>query len=220
MRKNRSVIVALVVSFVAIIAIAGAVTYSNSKGNDKDKITKAEEEDSRVTQGEQIQAEIEEEVEIIEPEIIITEDYVQQSPLVFQETEVLMWPIDGNVIIPYSMDQTVYFSTLDQYKYSSAVVISGVVGQEVWAVTDGEVTAIAEDSQVGTTVRVNLGDGYEAIYGQIGEVYVKEGDRLEKGFLIGYLGEPTKYYNVEGCNLFFQLLKDGEPINPLHYLDV
>ena len=118
------------------------------------------------------------------------------------------------------MEQTVYFSTLDQYKYNPAIVIAGEVGEEVWAATDGEVTSIATDAQLGTTVTVNLGDGYEAIYGQLSEVHVKQGDRVEEGYLIGYLGEPTKYYSVEGCNLYFQLLKDGEPVNPLHYLDV
>jgi murein DD-endopeptidase MepM/ murein hydrolase activator NlpD len=222
MKKDKSLTVGLVVCFVAMITIVGAITYSNYEKKVEDKLTKEEEEDSQVTQGDQVQAEIEEEVEveIIEPEITITDDYVQESPLAFEETEVLMWPVDGNVIIPYSMDRTVYFSTLDQYKYSSAVIISGEVGEEVWAAADGEVTAITEDAQTGTTVTVNLGDGYEAIYGQLDEVHVKQGERLEKGYLIGYLGEPTKYYSVEGCNLYFQLLKDGEPINPLHYLDI
>ena len=118
------------------------------------------------------------------------------------------------------MEQTVYFATLDQYKYNPAVIIAGDVGEEVWAATDGKVTSIREDAQTGTTVTVDLGDGFEAIYGQLGEIHVKEGDRIDEGVLIGYLGEPTKYYSVEGCNLYFQLLKDGEAVDPLHYLDV
>ena len=31
-------------------------------------------------------------------------------------SEELLWPMEGNVIINYSMDSTVYFPTLDQYK--------------------------------------------------------------------------------------------------------
>ena len=64
-----------------------------------------------------------------------------------------------------------------------------------------------------------MGDGYQAIYGQLGEVLVTEGERLAEGDLIGYLAEPTKYYSVEGCNVYFKLLKDGEPMNPLNYLE-
>ena len=234
MKKERSAAVGLVVGFVAMIAIVGAITYSNYEGKVEDKQAKAEEEnqeenmqaenereeESQSANTGDVQAEIEEHPEIIEPEIDIIEPSIQESPLVFSEEDILSWPVDGNVLIPFNMEQTVYFATLDQYKYNPAVIIAGDVGEEVWAATDGKVTSIKEDAQTGTTVTVDLGDGFEAIYGQLGELHVKEGDRIEEGVLIGYLGEPTKYYSVEGCNLYFQLLKDGEAVDPLHYLDV
>ena len=234
MKKERSAAVGLVVGFVAMIAIVGAITYSNYEGKVEDKQAKAEEEDqeenmqaenereeeSQSANTGDVQAEIEEHPEMIEPEIDIIEPSIQESPLVFSEEDILSWPVDGNVLIPFNMEQTVYFATLDQYKYNPAVIIAGDVGEEVWAATDGKVTSIKEDAQTGTTVTVDLGDGFEAIYGQLGELHVKEGDRIEEGVLIGYLGEPTKYYSVEGCNLYFQLLKDGEAVDPLHYLDV
>ena len=234
MKKERSAAVGLVVGFVAMIAIVGAITYSNYEGKVEDKQAKAEEgnqeqniqaenereEESQSANTGDVQAEIEESPEIMEPEIDIIEPSVQESPLVFSEKDVLSWPVDGNVLIPFNMEQTVYFATLDQYKYNPAVIIAGEVGEEVWSATDGKVTSIKQDAQTGTTVTVDLGDGFEAIYGQLGELHVKEGDRIEEGVLIGYLGEPTKYYSVEGCNLYFQLLKDGEAVDPLHYLDV
>lgn len=234
MKKERSAAVGLVVGFVAMIAIVGAITYSNYEGKVEDKQAKAEEEnqeenmqaenereeESQSANTGDVQAEIEEHPEMIEPEIDIIEPSIQESPLVFSEEDILSWPVDGNVLIPFNMEQTVYFATLDQYKYNPAVIIAGDVGEEVWAATDGKVTSIKEDAQTGTTVTVDLGDGFEAIYGQLGELHVKEGDHIEEGVLIGYLGEPTKYYSVEGCNLYFQLLKDGEAVDPLHYLDV
>lgn len=234
MKKERSAAVGLVVGFVAMIAIVGAITYSNYEGKVEDKQAKAEEEnqeqnmqaenereeESQSANTGDVQAEIEEHPEIIEPEIDIIEPSIQESPLVFSDEDVLSWPVDGNVLIPFNMEQTVYFATLDQYKYNPAVIIAGEVGEEVWAATDGKVISIKEDAQTGTTVTVDLGDGFEAIYGQLGELHVKEGDRINEGVLVGYLGEPTKYYSVEGCNLYFQLLKDGEAVDPLHYLDV
>lgn len=234
MKKERSAAVGLVIGFVAMIAIVGAITYSNYEGKVEDKQAKAEEEnqeenmqaenereeESQSANTGDVQAEIEEHPEIIEPEIDIIEPSIQERPLVFSDEDVLSWPVDGNVLIPFNMEQTVYFATLDQYKYNPAVIIAGEVGEEVWAATDGKVTSIKEDAQTGTTVTVDLGDGFQAIYGQLGELHVKEGDRVEEGVLIGYLGEPTKYYSVEGCNLYFQLLKDGEALDPLHYLDV
>ena len=66
---------------------------------------------------------------------------------------------------------------------------------------------------------MNLGRGYELVYGQVKEACVHEGDRGAAGDVLGYVSEPTKYYSVEGPNLYFQLLKDGEPVNPLEYLE-
>ena len=117
------------------------------------------------------------------------------------------------------MDRTVYFSTLDQYNYNPALIISGEVGEEVQAAAVGKVKSIETAAQTGTTITVDIGSGYEVVYGQLKEVCVEMGQRISQGETIGYVSEPTKYYNVEGPNLYFQLLKDGEPVNPLEYLE-
>lgn len=223
MKRDKSAAVGLVICFVALITIVGAITFSNfgKKSEEKPSDTEdkmqaeldteeEEEEETQVSQGDNIQAELPMENPAI----------MEQPELSFGENEKLLWPIDGNVLMNYSMDQTIYFATLDQYKYNPALVIEGQVGQDVRSVKEGEVILIEKNADTGNTVTVSLGDGYEAKYGQLGEVLVTQGERISQGDLIGYLGEPTKYYTVEGCNLYFQLLKDGEPVNPLEYLDV
>ena len=222
MRRDKSTAVGLVICFVAMIAIVGSVTFSNYKNKTKGELAKTEEkkqtvqeeEPTQVTQGTDIQAEIIEEPHV-EPSVI-----VEKNPFSFSEKDTLRWPVDGNVILNYSMDETVYFATLDQYKYNPAILIAGEVGDNVVSARVGKVTSIKSDAQTGNTVTVSLGDGYEVIYGQIGEVCVEEGGTLSEREIIGYLGEPTKYYSVEGCNLYFQLLKDGEPVNPMEFLDM
>ena len=47
----------------------------------------------------------------------------------------ILWPMEGNVILDYSMDSTVYFATLDQYKYNPAVIIAGDVNSKVYALS-------------------------------------------------------------------------------------
>lgn len=64
------------------------------------------------------------------------------SGLHFDADTGLMWPMEGNVILDYSMDSTVYFATLDQYKYNPAVIIAGDVNSKVYAVARGKVTGI------------------------------------------------------------------------------
>lgn len=134
-------------------------------------------------------------------------------------SEELLWPMEGNVVINYSMDSTVYFPTLDQYKYNPAVIIVGEVNDKVYAVAKGQIKSIKNDEVTGCTVTVDLGDGYEAVYGQLKELNFAEGDYVEAGHVLGYIGEPTKYFTVEGSNLYFELDKDGIPVDPIAYFE-
>jgi len=86
-------------------------------------------------------------------------------------------------------------------------------------VADGIVSNIETNEVTGCVVTVDLGDGYTAVYGQLKEVLYKEGATVEAGNAIGYIAEPTKYYSVEGSNLYFELQKDGEPVNPMQYME-
>ena len=136
----------------------------------------------------------------------------------FSEDTLMEWPVNGNILQDYSMDQTVYFSTLDQYKLSPAIAVGAVEGAPVVAAVNGTVYSVEEDIQTGTTVTMELGNGYQAIYGQLANLTVAEGDTVKKGTTIGYIAQPTKYYSTEGTNLYFEMKKDGEPINPIAYL--
>lgn len=139
----------------------------------------------------------------------------QVTALHFSPEDGMLWPKEGNVILNYSMDSTVYFATLDQYKYNPAIMIAGEVNDKVISVARGQIQSIENDEVIGLAVTVDLGDGYQAIYGQLKEVGFEVGDYVEEGQTIGYLSEPTKYFSVEGCNLYFELLKDGVPQDPV-----
>ena len=136
----------------------------------------------------------------------------------FSDTSVLTWPVRGNVILDYSMDQTTYFPTLDQYKLSPAIAVGTVEGAPVVAAVNGKVYSIEQNAQTGTTLTMELGNGYQAVYGQLTDLTVSEGDTIKKGTTIGYIAQPTKYYSTEGTNLYFAMKKDGEPIDPIEYL--
>ena len=126
----------------------------------------------------------------------------------------LLWPVEGSVILGYSMDQTVYFSTLDQYKYNPAVIISGNVNDKVKSAANGRIIDISTNEVTGCTVTMDMGDGYTAVYGQLKEVPYEVGAYIEAGNTIGFVSEPTKYYALEGSNVYFAMQKDGEPIDP------
>ena len=137
----------------------------------------------------------------------------------FSEDSTLAWPASGAVIMGYSMDQTVFFQTLEQYQYNPAMIIGGEVGESIGASAAGIVTNIEETAQTGTTVTLDMGNGYNAIYGQLSDVPVAVGDYVGAGESLGTLGEPTKYYSVEGPNLYFEVTKDGAPVDPMNFME-
>ncbi len=138
--------------------------------------------------------------------------------LSFSEDTLMQWPVNGNILLDYNMDQTTYFPTLDQYKLSPAIAVQAVEGAPVTASVRGTVYSVEEDPQTGTTVTMELGDGYQAIYGQLKDLAISEGETVEQGETIGYIAAPTKYYSKEGSNLYFAMRQNGEPVDPIMYL--
>ena len=136
----------------------------------------------------------------------------------FTESSLMEWPVSGQVVLDYNMDNTVYFPTLNVYKTSPAIAISAEVGTSVMAVANGQILSITENEETGTTVTVDMGNGYQAIYGQLKDVPFQAEEYVSAGAVLGYINEPTKYYTKEGANLYFALQKDGTPLDPLQYL--
>ena len=137
----------------------------------------------------------------------------------FTGTEKLRWPVYGNVILSYSMDTTTYFPTLEQYKCNPANLIQSEVSMPVAAPANARVLEIGANEEIGNYVRLDLGNEYTAVCGQLKDIPVVVNEYLERGSVIGYIAEPTKYYSVEGVNLYFELLHNGTPVDALDYLE-
>jgi murein DD-endopeptidase MepM/ murein hydrolase activator NlpD len=150
---------------------------------------------------------------------IISEQTLLDAGVSFSGEDSLMWPSAGTILIDYSMDGSVYFPTLNQYKYNPALIIGSETGNQVLASAKGIVESIGVDEETGTTLVLNIGNGYRLTYGQLKELAVSEGDVVEEGALIGYVSEPTKYYSEEGSNLYFAMTQDEAAVDPVLYLE-
>lgn len=137
----------------------------------------------------------------------------------FSPNDTLKLPVDGDIILEYNMDNTIYFPTLNVYKCNPGLYIAGNIGDNVYAAATGTVASISYDEELGCTVAIDLGDGYVASYGQLGDLRVNEGEVVLGGAIIGTVAPPTIYYTTEGSGIYFKLTHNGEPENPLLYTE-
>ena len=143
-----------------------------------------------------------------------TEGTVVAKTLNFAEGEGLMRPVSGGILMPYSMDRSIYFSTMRDYRYNPALVLAAETGTNISACATGKVINIFSNEEIGHAVTMDLGNGYQLTYGQLQGINVTLNSYVDKGDLIGSVAAPTKNYCVEGSNLYLKMTKDGQPVDP------
>lgn len=129
------------------------------------------------------------------------------------------YPLQGEVVLPYSIDHAIYDPTLEQYRTNASVSLSAKQGTAVKAAADGTVQAVTEDAEAGKTVVIAHADGWLTTYGQLEDaVAVKEGEKVTQGQKIGAVDDPTKYGAALGSHLEFAMEQNGETKDPLKHL--
>lgn len=142
------------------------------------------------------------------------DDVVVTQELRYSESNGLIRPLAGSTLIPFSTEKSVYFSTLDQYKRNTAMMISAAEGTAVVACAEGKVVNIFQNEEIGHAITMELGDGYQITYGQLRDIRVAIGSYVNPGDTIATVAAPTKYYVREGSNLYLKLTANGTPVDP------
>lgn len=138
--------------------------------------------------------------------------------LSFNKKSKLIWPVEGNVILEYNMDNTIYFPTLNEYKTNPALVIQSEEFAPVSASAKGVVTEVGDNDELGVYIKTAIGNDYEITYGQIINPTVEEGQVVEAGDVIACVNKPTRFFEKEGYNLNFAITRKGKPVDPMKYL--
>ncbi len=218
--QDKVVQVILLLCFVLCTTIAIAAVYKNGQDSTNEPSTVDMNASKNMAEQEAAEKEIAKATEGT-TETTTVENAAANADVVipnFSEESRLAWPIQGNILMNFSMDTTVYYSTLKQYKVSPAVLIQGEVGVGVTAPADAQIVSVGKDEEIGNYVRMNLGNGYQVKLGNLKEITVQEGQFVRTGNILGVISDPTAYYSVEGPNLYFQLLNGEVPIDPIDYL--
>lgn len=98
---------------------------------------------------------------------------------------------------------------------SRGLEVESSLGTAVLCPLEGVVLEVSEDSIYGQTVRINFGNGWEGFLGNFGEIDVVQGEPVSMGMKLGTVGISS---SREKPWLYLELLKDGQPVDPLKYL--
>ncbi len=108
-------------------------------------------------------------------------------------------PVDAEILKKFSIENN-----------HPGLTYNNVLGQDVRAVRKGEVVYSGDKmTSYGKMIIIKHAYGFYSIYNQNHEIYVSEGDSIEKGQVIAITGNKPFY---------FEMKKYEEPINPLKYL--
>lgn len=133
----------------------------------------------------------------------------------FDDSKEMSWPVEGQIVMDYSVDTAVYDKTLDQYRTNDSLSIAAPADTEVHAAADGVVEAVSNDRVNGNMVVLAHGNGWTTTYSQLrDDVDVTEGQVVCQGDVIGRVGTPTAYSEALGTHLTFTVSKENESVDP------
>ena len=133
--------------------------------------------------------------------------------------EQFIMPVEGEISAVYSIDNLQYSNTLQEWITHRGIDIKADKTTVVKASKSGTIKYIKEDPRYGLSITIEHSDGFQTVYSSLlSTEFVKEGDKVEQGQSIGTVGNSAVFESAEGSHLHFEILKDGEYVNPDIYL--
>lgn len=100
-------------------------------------------------------------------------------------------------------------------KFHEGVDFSAPVGTKVFATGDGIVKGIQEEKrEYGNHIAIDHGFGFVTFYAHLSKILVKNGQKITRGQVIGYVGNTGKSTSP---HLHYEVRKNGRAIDPINY---
>jgi murein DD-endopeptidase MepM/ murein hydrolase activator NlpD len=100
-------------------------------------------------------------------------------------------------------------------KFHSGMDFSAPIGTPIYSTGNGIVTAANDGERgYGNRVEINHGYGYSTLYAHMSRFAVKQGQKVQRGDLIGYVGNTGA---STGPHLHYEVIKNNEKVNPVNY---
>jgi septal ring factor EnvC (AmiA/AmiB activator) len=124
----------------------------------------------------------------------------------------LPWPLEGQVLTRFGMQRHPQFGTM---VFRRGIEIQAREGESVRAVRDGQVAYADWYKGYGKLMILDHGDGFYTLYGNLSQLGLNKGDQVARGQVLGLAGETG---SLKGSKLYFEIRRNGEAQDPLHWL--
>lgn len=129
----------------------------------------------------------------------------------------LAFPVKGgNVLREYSKE-SVYYKTLNVWKPHNGADFAAELGDDVYAMSDGEVTKVTEDKLFGKTVEISV-NNVVCSYSGLGDVKVKKGDSVKKGDKIATVGS-VPFEASDKNHIHVEVRVNGNLADPITFIN-
>lgn len=163
---------------------------------------------------------IEENNPVAEPDTNTSTNASATNEIMETKTEItFIKPTEGEIICEYAKDNLIYSETLKEWITHTAIDIKADKTSVIKASANGIVKSIVNDPRYGLTVVIEHDEGYQTVYSNLLTAeFVVEGEDVMQGQTIGTAGNTASFESSMECHLHFELLKDGEYLDPTIYL--
>ena len=99
--------------------------------------------------------------------------------------------------------------------FHSGIDFAAPKGTQVFATADGKVTQANQKKRgLGKHIEIDHGNGFVTIYAHLSDMEVRRGSKVERGQIIGYVGNTGKSLV---SHLHYEVEFKGKKINPVHF---
>ena len=129
-------------------------------------------------------------------------------------------PVDGEITKDFSDSNLIYSETLEEWTVHLGIDIEAQRGTPVNSSEAGKIESIKNDPRYGTTVTVEHANGFKTIYSNLQTAeFISEGQEVEKGQIIGSVGDNAPFEIADGAHLHMEMTLNGESVNPALYFE-
>jgi murein DD-endopeptidase MepM/ murein hydrolase activator NlpD len=121
----------------------------------------------------------------------------------------MVWPVAGQITSYFGYR---YHPILHFTRFHAGIDFGASWGSPIVAAADGQVAGAGWAGGYGRQVRIWHGGGLTTTYSHMSEIAAAPGSFVRRGQLIGYVGSSGL---STGPHLHYEVLKDGQPVNPL-----